>query len=260
MYENNTCAPSTSIGVNDTYDIDCRVDCFPFVDNLMEESDLYNSLDFVIYSTLDNFMNDNSVEANLSDSAYESELDNSMGPTNDGSNNGASIPDTTDSQTEFGVDPSINFCEIPFSLHRSAGHNSVYLSFNINGFKVDALIDTGLQATVISGKLEDILELKSEDPVFVRGATSHTPVKARTCSNIALEIDNVIYNWHVLIVLFLLHYEIDILFSDGIISLGNSYANPQLELACDSTFELNIIIVDETIKVKPWCAKLLRYP
>ena len=201
MYENNTCAPSTSIDVDGTYDIDCRVDCFPFVDNLMEESHLDISLDFMIYSTVDNFMNDISVEANFSDSAYESEIDNSMGPNNDGSNNGASIPDTTDSQTEFGVDPSTNFCEIPFSLHESAGHNSVNLSFNINGFKVDALIDTGSQATVISEKLEDILELKSEDPVFVRGATSDTSVKART-SNIALEIDNVIYNWHVLIALF----------------------------------------------------------
>ena len=199
MYEINTCSPSTSVGVDGTGDVDCIVDCFPFVDSSMEESDLDISLDSMIYSTVDNFMNDISVEANFSDSAYETELDNSMGPTNDGSHNGSSIPDTTDSQTEFGVDSSTNFSEIPFSLHKSAGHNSVYLPVNINSFKVDASIDTGSQATVVNEKLGDILDLKSEDYVFVKGATTDTSVKALIYSNITLKSVNMIYNWHVLI-------------------------------------------------------------
>ena len=93
VYENNTCAPSTSIGVDGTCDVDCIFDCFTFVDSPMEESDLDISLDSMIYSTIDNFMNVISVEANFSDSACETELDNSMGPTNDGSHKGSSIPD-----------------------------------------------------------------------------------------------------------------------------------------------------------------------
>ena len=38
----------------------------------------------------------------------------------------------------------------------------------MNSFQVDALIDTGSQATVVSEKLADILDLKSEDSVFVK--------------------------------------------------------------------------------------------
>ena len=65
-----------------------------------------------------------------------------------------------------------------------------------------------------------------------------------------------IYKWHVYIAPieddliidldYSLHYKIDIFFSDGIISLGNSYANPQLTQAnysCDDAFELNKMII-----------------
>ena len=74
-------------------DVDCIVNCFPFVDSPMEESDLGISLDFMIIL----WMTFQSRQILVT--AYETELDNSMGPINDGSNNGSSIPDTTDSQT-----------------------------------------------------------------------------------------------------------------------------------------------------------------
>ena len=75
----------------------------------MEESDLDISLDSVVYNTVYNFMNDIGVEVNFSDSAYESEIDYSKKPTNDGNSDSSSTPESADTQTKFGVDPSIDF-------------------------------------------------------------------------------------------------------------------------------------------------------
>ena len=195
----------------------------------MEESDLDISLDSVVYNTIDNFMNDIGVEVNFGDSAYESDIDYSTKPTNNGNSDSSSIPESADTQTKFGVDPSINFSEIPFSLSSSAGQNSAYLPIKVDGLTVNALIDTGTQATVVSEKLADILNLTSS--VYVRGATTDTSVKSRVCHDITFQIEHMTYKWHVLIAPieddlilgldFLLHYKIDILFSDGVISIGN---------------------------------------
>ena len=239
----------------------------------MEESDLDISLDSVVYNTVDNFMNDIGVEVNFGDSAYESEIDYSTKPTNDGNSDSSSTPESADTQTKFGVDLSIDFSEIPFSLSSSAGHNSAYLPIKVDGFTVNALIDTGSQATVVSEKLADILNLMSEDSVYVRGATTDTSVKARVCHDITFQIEHMTYKWHVLIAPieddlilgldFLLHYKIDILFSDGVISIGNSYTNShstQANYSSDNTFELNKLTVNQTIKVKPWSAKFVKIP
>ena len=82
-----------------------------------------------------------------------------------------------------------------------------------------------------------------------------------------------IYNWHVLIapieedliigLYFLLHFKIDILFSDGVISIGNSYQNLdsfEIDHSRVNTFEVNKITVDQNIQVKPWCGKFIRLP
>ena len=165
----------------------------------MEESDLDISLDSLVYNTVDNFMNDIGVEVNFGDSAYESEIDYSMKPTNDGNPDSSSTPESADTQTKFGVDPSIDFSEIPFSLSSSAGQNSAYLPIKVDGFIVNALIDTGSEATVVSEKLADILNLTSEDSVYVRGATTDTSVKARVCHDMTFQIEHMTYKWHVLI-------------------------------------------------------------
>ena len=201
-------------------------------------------------------MNDIGVEVNFSDSAYESEIDYSTKPTNDGNSDSSSTPESTDTQTKFGVDPSIDLSEIPFSLSSSAGHNSVYLPIKVDGFTLNALIDTGSQATVVSEKLTDILNLTSEDSVYIRSATTDTSVKAGVCHDITFQIEHMTYKWHVLIAPieddlilgldFLLHYKIDILFSDGVISIGNSYTNShstQANYSSDNTFELNKLTV-----------------
>ena len=139
----------------------------------------------------------------------------------------------SDPHDKFGLDPCNNFREVPFTLHESAEHNSIYLPVTINEIKVNVLLDTGSQATVVSDKLANILELKSEDFVYVKGATVDTSIQAKTCPNINLEINNMIYKWHVLITSieedliigldFSLNFKIDMLFSDGVISIGNSY-------------------------------------
>ena len=128
------------------------------------------------------------------------------------------------------------------------------------------------QATV-SDKLANILESKSEDFVYVKGATVDNSIQAKTCPNINLEINNMIYNWHVLIapieedliigLYFLLHFKIDISFSDGVISIGNSYQNLDsfhIDHSRDNTFEVNKITVNQTIKVKPWSGKFIKLP
>ena len=134
-------------------------------------------------------MNDIGVEVNFGDSAYEFEIDYSTKPTNDGNSDSSSTPESTDTQTKFGVDPSINFSEIPFSLSSSAGHNSAYLPIKVDGFTVNALIDTGSQAIVVSEKLADILNLTSEDSVYARSATTDTSVKARVCHDITFKLN-----------------------------------------------------------------------
>ena len=97
----------------------------------MEECDLDISLDSLVYNTVDNFMNDIAVKVYFGDSAYESEIDYSTKPTNDGNSDSSSTPESADTQTKFGVDLSIDFSEIPFSLSSSAGQNSAYLPIKV---------------------------------------------------------------------------------------------------------------------------------
>ena len=193
------------------------------------------SLDSIVYDTVDNFKYDVAVEANFVDSDCESESGNSMKATYSGNTDSSGISGCAGPHAKFGSDSCNNFREVSFTLHESAGHNSIYLPVTINKIMVNALLDTGSQATVIGNRLANILELESEDFVYVKGATVDTSIQAQTCPNVNLEINNMIYNWHVLIAPieedliigldFLLHFKIDILFSDGVISIGNSYQN-----------------------------------
>ena len=130
-----------------------------------------------------------------------------------------------------------------------------------------------LRPSVVSNKLANILELKSEDYVYVKGATVDTSIESKACPNKNLEIDNMIFKWHVLIapieedliigLIFLLHFKIDISFSDGGISIGNPYQNPdsfQIDHTKDNSFEVNKITANQTIKVKPWSSKFNKLP
>ena len=82
-----------------------------------------------------------------------------------------------------------------------------------------------------------------------------------------------INKWHVLIAPveedliigldFLLHFKIDTLFSDGVISIGNCYQNLdlfQIDHSRDNTLEMNKITVNQTIKMKPWSGKFIELP
>ena len=102
---------------------------------------------------------------------------------------------------------------------------------------------------------------------------SPASIQAQTCPNVNLEINNMIYNWHILIAPieedliigldFLLHFKIDILFSDGVISIGNSYQNLdsfQIDHSRVNTFEVNNITVNQNIDVKPWSGKFIKLP
>ena len=143
---------------------------------------------------------DAAVEANFVDSAYESESGISMEAIYSGYTYSSSISGCADPHAKFGPpDPCNNFREVPFTLHGSAGHDSIYLPVTINEITVNVLLDTSCQATVITHKLSNILEIKSEDFVNVKGTTVDTSIQAETCPNIDLEINNMIFNWHVLI-------------------------------------------------------------
>ena len=232
------------------------------------------SLDSIIYDTVDNFKYDIVVEANFVDSAFESESDNSMKAIYSGYTDSSGISGCADPHAKFRPDPCNNFREVPFTLRASAGHNSIYLPVTINEITVNALLDTGSQATVASDELANISELKSEDFVYVKGATFDISIQAKTCPNINVEITNIIYKWHVLIAPseedliigldFLLHFKIDMLFSDGVISIGNSYQNLdtfQIDHSRDNTFEVNKITANQTIKtikVKLWSGKFIK--
>ena len=193
----------------------------------MDDSDMDISLASIVYDTVDNFKYDVAVEANFVDSAYESESDNSVKAIYSGYTDSSGISGCADPHAKIGPDPCNNFREIPFTLHESAGHNSIYLPVTINEIRVNVLLDTGSQATVVCDKLANILELKSEDFVYVKGATADTSNQAKTCPKINLEINNMIYNWHVLIA--------------------------PIE-------EVNKITVNHTIKVKPWSGKFIKLP
>ena len=81
-----------------------------------------------------------------------------------------------------------------------------------------------------------------------------------------------IYKWHILIAPiedliigldFLLHFKIGISFSDGVISISNSYQSLesfQIDHSRDNTFEVNKITVSQTIKVKSWSGKFIKLP
>ena len=73
------------------------------------------------------------------------------------------ISDCADPHAKFGPDSCNNFRDVSFTTHESAGYNSIYLPVTINKITVNALLDTGSQATVVSNKLANILELESED-------------------------------------------------------------------------------------------------
>ena len=59
------------------------------------------------------------------------------------------ISGCVDPHAKFGSDPCNNFCEVLFTLHESAGHNSISLPVTINEITVNALLDTGSRATVV---------------------------------------------------------------------------------------------------------------
>ena len=206
-------------------------------------------------------------------SAYESESDNSIKAIYSDYTDSSGICGCADPHVKFLADPCNNFRNVTFALYESAGHNSICLPVAMIEITVNALLDTGSQATVVSDKLANILGLKSEDFVFVKGATVDTSIQAKTWPNINFEINNMIYKWHVLIAPieedliigldFLLHFKIDILFSDGIISIRNSFQNLdsfQIDHSRDNTSEVNEITVNQTIQVKPWSGKFIKLP
>ena len=164
--------------------------------------------------TLDNLKCNVAVEANFIDPAYESESDNSMKPIYNGYTNSSGISDCADPHAKFGEDPFNNFREVPFTLHESAGYNSIYLLVNINEITVNTLLDPGSQAIIFSNRLANILEKLK--------ILSRVLQLTKTSSNITFTIISMIYRWHVLIAPnledliigldFLLHYKIDIIF------------------------------------------------
>ena len=64
-----------------------------------------------------------------------------MNPTYNGYTGSSSISENANRRAKFWEDPSKNICEIPFTLHESAGHDSIYLPVIISVTTVNALLD-----------------------------------------------------------------------------------------------------------------------
>ena len=248
-------------------------DAYPFPDDgfLDEFSDFDNSFDSSIGNTVDRFMTDVAVEANFSDSAYDSdgsELDITSAESHSG--NGLARDVDTNSDSSSGEDASCSeyfsansdsgSTEIPYRVKKSANHDSIYLPVNINGVVVDALIDTGAQTTVIKDGLADILGLTTDDVVFMKGASVDSTVKARYCPKITFKIDHLLYKWHCMVAPieddfilgldFLLKFKVDILVSNGVVAIGNKYTNldaSQPGMSDGDVFEVNKVVVDDSI-------------
>lgn len=242
-------------------------------------SDLDVSLDSIIPNTVNTFMNDVSVEANFSDSAYETcESEDDTGSrcdddcvlnrieNNSGQDASDCDSDSSNSDTEYSE-------KVPFKIKKSSKHSSIYLPVNINGITVDALIDTGAQSTVLSVKLAQDLGLKTQDVAFIKGATSESSIKAEYCPKITFKIGSLLYKWHCLVAPieddfilgldFLLKYNVNILVSNGMVSIGNKYDSfdaSHLESLNDETFEVNKVVVGNSFSVKPWTGQFVRIP
>ena len=261
-------------------------DAYPFPDDgfLDEFSDFDNSFDSSIGNTVDRFMTDVAVEANFSDSAYDSdgsELDITSAESHSG--NGLARDVDTNSDSSSGEDASCSeyfsansdsgSTEIPYRVKKSANHDSIYLPVNINGVVVDALIDTGAQTTVINEGLADILGLTTDDVVFMKGASVDSTVKARYCPKITFKIDHLLYKWHCMVAPieddfilgldFLLKFKVDILVSNGVVAIGNKYTNldaSQPGMSDGDVFEVNKVVVDNSIIIPAWSAKFVKIP
>ena len=96
------------------------------------------------------------VEANFSDSAYDSDWSElSITSMESHSRNGLARDVDTNSDSSSGEDASCSenlsansdggSTEIFYRVKMSANHDSIHLPVNINGVVVDALIDTGAQ-------------------------------------------------------------------------------------------------------------------
>ena len=136
---------------------------------------------------------------------------------------------------------------------------------------MDALIDSGAQVSVVSQELADALVLVTDDFVLIKGATSTESVKAKSCPDINFKIGNRIFKWHALVAPiddklilgldFLLKFNVDILVSHGVISIGNDYGNldaSSVDYSTGDTFEISKVVVSDSIVVKPWSGKYVK--
>ena len=150
------------------------------------------------------------VEANFSDSAYDSDWSElSITSMESHSKNGLARDVDNNSNSSSGEDASCSeylsansdggSTEILYRVKMSANHDSIHLPVNINGVVVDALIDTGAQITVINDGLADILGLTTDDVVLMKGASVDSTVKARYCLKITLKIVHLRYEWHCMV-------------------------------------------------------------
>ena len=261
-------------------------DAYPFPeDGFVDEfSDFDNSFDSSIGNTVDRFMTDVAVEANFSDSAYDSdgsEIDITSAESYSG--NGLAREIDTNSDSSSGEDASCSeyfsansdggSIEIPYRVKKSANHDSIYLPVNINGVVVDAIINTGAQTTVINDRLADILGLTTDDVVFMKGASVDSTVEARYCPKITFKIDHLLYKWHCMVAPieddfilgldFLLKFKVDILVSNGVVAIGNKYNNldaSQPGMSDGDVFEVNKVVVDDSIIIPAWSAKFVKIP
>ena len=121
-------------------------DAYPFPDDgfVDEFSDFDNSFDSSIGNTVDRFMTDVAVEANFSDSAYDSdgsELETTSAEFHFGNGLARNVDTNSDSSSGedascseyFNANNDYGRTEIPYRVKKkSASHDSIYLPVNIN--------------------------------------------------------------------------------------------------------------------------------
>ena len=107
----------------------------------------------------------------------------------------------------------------------------------------------------------------------MKGASVDSSVKARYCPKITFKIDHLLYTWHCMVAPikddfilgldFFIKFKVDILVSSGVVAIGNKYNNldaSQPGMSDGDMFEVNKVVVDDSIIIPAWSAKFIKIP
>lgn len=109
--------------------------------------------------------------------------------------------------------------------------NNIYIPIKVNGFVMYALVDTGAQASVISEKFAQQLNLRVTETMGIKGISDGSNLKAKFCPEVNIEIGNITFKTHVVVAPInedyvigmdlIFDHDLDVIVSDGVVVVGN---------------------------------------